>query len=267
MENVSIVILFFHRDLDKMPDNYDPDMMKDCIDSIYQNTKNYELICVDNGSTTDETWVKEYANQYIRFEENMGISNGWNSGILAAKHDKVIILGDDTIVSSGWTEAMLECFKYKDCGAASPQVEGMPYRDKIQEVWNWFPGACFMLSKSRTVKKVGYFDWKTFFPCNLEDTDYWARLLASGLKLYTNPQAFVQHRMGATLHVDDLSGPFERLRQRFIKKHGFDGQRYFYMDKDIREVLHLVNKTKVMPANEQDLIRGEYQSGNLCIVK
>jgi GT2 family glycosyltransferase len=243
MEKVSIILLFFHRAPDKMPDNYDSNMMKDCVNSIIQSTKNYELIFVDNGSTEDESWVKEYADKYIRFEENTGISNGWNSGILAAKHDKVIILGDDTVVSAGWTEAMLECFKYKDCGASCPQVEGMPYRDKLQEVWNWFPGACFMLSKSRTVNKVGYFDWKTFFPCNFEDSDLQVRILAHGLKLYTNPSAFIQHRMGATLHVADLSGPFERLKQKFIKKHGFDVQEYLYGDKNIKEVLEKVDKT------------------------
>jgi GT2 family glycosyltransferase len=249
-EPVSIVLLFYHRTGDKMPDNYDPDMMKDCVDSIIQHTKDYQLIAVDNGSTTDESWIKEHTDRYIRFEKNMGISNGWNSGILAAKHDKVIILGDDTVVSEGWTEAMLECFKHEDCGASCPQVEGMPYRDKLQEVWSWFPGACFMLSKERTVKKVGYFDWDTFFPCNWEDASYWVRLMAHGLKLYTNPSAFVQHRMGATLHVDDLSSPFEQLRHKFIKKHGFDCQPYLYGDQDIKTKLHLVDKTVTKPNPE-----------------
>lgn len=247
MEKVSIVVLFYHRDLDKMPDNYDPGMMADCVNSIIENTDNYELIMVDNGSTTDESWVKEHADQYIRFEENMGISNGWNAGIQAAKHDKVIILGDDTIVNPGWVEAMLECFEYEDCGAACPQVEGMPVRDTLTEVWSWFPGACFMLSKERTVKKVGYFDWDVFFPCNWEDASMWTRIMAHGLKLYTNPKAFVNHRMGATLHVDDLSDPFEGLRGKFIKKHGFDCQPYLYGDKDIREMLHLADKTVTKP--------------------
>lgn len=123
-----------------------------------------------------------------------------------------------------------------------------------------------MLSK-KIVEQVGYFDWKTYFPANFEDCDYFIRLLAYGYKLYTNPAAFVQHRMGATLHVDDLSGPFEILKQRFIEKHGFDGQRYFYIDGDIRTVLDKVNKTFIELASEQDLDRGEYRHGSLCIVK
>jgi GT2 family glycosyltransferase len=243
-EPVSIVLLFFHREMDKMPDNYDPDMMQDCVNSIIEHTDNYELIVVDNGSTIDESWVLDHADKHRRYTQNQGISIGWNKGIELATHDKVIILGDDTIVSPGWVEAMLKCFENKDCGAACPQVEGMPYRDKLTEVWNWFPGACFMLSK-KIVDKVGYFDWKTYFPCNFEDTDMWVRLMAHGYKLYTNPSAYVQHRMGATLHVDDLSSQFETLKQRFIKKHGFDGQKYMYIDGDVREVLHLVNKEPV----------------------
>lgn len=245
MEAVSIVVLFYHRDTDKMADNYDPDMMRDCVDSIVRHTTNYELIFVDNGSTVDESWVKEYG-RYIRFKKNEGISNGWNAGIQAAKNDKVIILGDDTLANPGWVEAMLECFEFEDCGASCPQVEGMPYRDKLTEVWNWFPGACFMVSK-KIVEKVGYFDWETFYPCNWEDCDYQIRLLAYGYKLYTNPKAFVNHRMGATLHVDDLSNPFEQLRQKFIEKHGFDAQPYMYGGEDIRLMLPKVNKRVVKP--------------------
>lgn len=244
MEKVSIVLLFYHRSLDKMPDNYDPDMMKDCVDSIIRSTDNYELIAVNNGSTEDESWIKEFADQYIRFEKNTGISNGWNSGIYNAKNEHVIILGDDTLVAPGWVEAMLECFKKPDCGAACPHVEGMPYGEGIKETWRWFPGSCFMLSKE-TVEKVGYFDWKTFFPCNFEDVDYFLRILAHGMKLYTNYEVTVQHRMGATLHVEDLSSPYEKLRQKFIKKHGFDCQPYFYGGEDIRTMLSKVNKQKV----------------------
>lgn len=101
-----------------------------------------------------------------------------------------------------------------------------------------------MIPKS-TVEKVGYFDWKTYFPCNFEDCDMWVRVLAHGMKLYTNYAVTVQHRMGATLHVKDLSDPFEEMKRRFIKKHKFDGQHAMYMDGDVRECLYLVDKTKI----------------------
>lgn len=244
---VSIVILYYHRDPSQMPDNYDPNMLRDCVESVVANTDNYELICIDNGSTTNEDWVKEYAHQYHRFEKNEGISNGWNKGISLAKHDHIIILGDDTIVPPNWVEEMLKAMEMPDAGAATVHVEGMPYGEGIKETWRWFPGACFMLKRS-TVEKVGYFDWKTFFPCNGEDADYWTRIIAHGMKLYTNYAATVQHRMGATLHVEDLSGPFEALMQKFRDKHHFDCQEYLYGGKDIREVIHKANKD-VVPLN------------------
>jgi GT2 family glycosyltransferase len=227
-----------------MGDNYDADMMKDCVDSIIQNTDNYELIAVDNGSTTDESWIKEYSDQYIRFDKNEGISNGWNAGIAKSKHEHVIILGDDTIVPPGWVEAMLDCYKKDDCGLSCPHVQGMPYGEGIQETWRWFPGACFMLTK-KLVSEIGYFDWQTFFPCNWEDCDFQIRTMAYGYKLYTNYAVTVQHRMGATLHVDDLSSPFEKLRVKFIEKHGFDAQPYMYGNEDIKTMLNRVNKRKV----------------------
>src|SRR4030042_1886322 len=224
---VSIVVLYYHRDPSLMPDNYDPEMMGDLVKSIVNNTYNYEIIAVDNGSTVNEDWIKKYAQKYHRFEKNEGISNGWNKGIELATHDHIIILGDDTIVAPNWVEEMLKAMDMPDAGAATVHVEGMPYGEGIKETWNWFPGACFMLTKE-TVEKVGYFDWKTFFPCNFEDADMWVRIMAYGMKLYTNYAVTGQHRMGATLHVKELSEPYERLHQAFIKKHGFDVQPYLY---------------------------------------
>lgn len=247
MESVSIVILFYHRDPSKMPDNYDPNMMRDLVDSIEANTTNYELIAIDNGSTVNEDWIKEHAHKYHRFEKNEGISNGWNKGISLATNERIIILGDDTIVPPNWVEEMNKAMDMPDAGAATVHVEGMPYGEGITETWKWFPGACFMLSK-KTIEKVGYFDWRTYFPCNYEDADMWARIMAHGMKLYTNYAVTVQHRMGATLHVKDLSDPFEEMGRRFLKKHGFNGQYYLYQDGDIREVLNKVDKT-VVPIN------------------
>lgn len=246
---VSIVLLYFHRDPSQMPDNYDPNMMKDCVDSIVANTTNYELIAIDNGSTVNEDWIKEYAHKYHRFEKNEGISNGWNKGISLATHNNIVILGDDTLVPPDWIPEMLKAMAMPDAGAATVHVQGMPYGEGITETWKWFPGACFMLTK-QTIKKVGYFDWQLFNPCNWEDASMWVRIMAHGLKLYTNYSVTVQHRMGATLHVNDLSSPFEKLRQVFIKRHGFDCQPYLYGDKDIREVLHFVNKSWV-PLNDK----------------
>lgn len=230
-----------------MPENADPNMMRDLVDSIRANTENYELIAIDNGSTVNEDWIIAHAHKYHRFEKNEGISNGWNKGISLASNDKVIILGDDTVVPPNWVSEMLKAMAMPDAGVATVHVEGMPYGEGIRESWRWFPGACFMLSKE-TVRKVGYFDWRTFFPCNWEDADYWCRVMAHGMKLYTNYAATVQHRMGATLHVDDLSGPFETLRKKFIEKHGFDVQPYLYGDLDIKTMLSKVNKT-VVPIN------------------
>jgi GT2 family glycosyltransferase len=233
---VSIILLFYHRTPDKMPDNYDPFMMNDCVDSIIRDTDNYELIAVDNGSTIDESWIKQHTDKYIRFETNKGISAGWNAGIRAATHDHIIILSDDVVVSPGWVEALLEAIQKPEAGVSGVHVEGLPLYDGIKENYKWFPGMCFMLTK-KTVKKVGYFDDKTYFPCNFEDTDYWTRTLQAGLKLYVNYSVTVQHRGGATLHVDDLSRQFEELHQKYIDKHGFDPIPYFYEDKDIYDVI------------------------------
>jgi len=87
---VSIVVPYYHRENKKMPDNYDSDMLKDCIDSILRNTTNYELIVVNNGSTVDESWVKQFADKYIEYDKNMGISTAWNAGIKEASNQYIV---------------------------------------------------------------------------------------------------------------------------------------------------------------------------------
>lgn len=245
MAKVSIVILYYHRDPKLMPDNYDPYMMQDLVESIELNTTDYELIAVDNGSTVDEyEWLKGHIHKYHRFDKNEGISNGWNKGIELATNEHIIILGDDTIVPPNWTDEMMKAISMPQAGLATVHVVGMPYDEGIKETLGPFPGACFMLTKS-VIDKVGYFDWKTYYPCNYEDVDFQARVLAHGYKMYVNYAVTVQHRMGATLHVPELSDPFEEMGKRFTEKHKFNAQDYFYRGKDIREVLHLVDKTKV----------------------
>lgn len=226
----SVIILIYHRTPELV------EMAKDCLSSVLASIdrSNTEIILVDNGSTERWEWEK-HVDTYIRLSENRGISHGWNSGLKVARGDYKVILGDDTIVSKGFLEALEECFKEPFCGVANVHMEHLPHGIGIIEDYKWYSGACFMVSQD-TLDKVGYFD-ENIFPANWEDIDYWVRVYQVGLKLYKNHTLSVQHREGATVHAPDISIGTEGNHQYVIEKFGFDPFPAFYSDRSIYELL------------------------------
>lgn len=221
----TVGILIFHRTPELV------EMAQNCLASVVNSCKRdeVEIIVVDNGSTVRSDYWEKHADKYIRLNKNMGISFGWNQILKTARGKYICILGDDTKVHTGWLEAMEECFENKDCGWANPHVEHLPHGMGIVENYKWPSGACFMLSQE-VVKKVGYFDEDTYFPCNYEDLDYETRVYKAGLKIYTNFHLTIQHLEGQTLHSPDLASKNEVVRQAYLKKWGFDPIPVFFKD-------------------------------------
>jgi len=204
-------------------------MARDCVESVRESMPaGTEIIIVDNGSPQRFSWFK-YSDVYIRFNKNMGISHGWNVGLKASRGKYKCILGDDTIVTKGFLEALKESMDMPDCGVGQIHVESLPQGIGVVENYKWPSGACFMVTQN-TLDKVGYFEADTYWPCNFEDWDYWYRTYQAGLKMYRNYHTSIQHREGATLHSPDLSSYFQENRRAFIKKHGIDPEMVFCGD-------------------------------------
>lgn len=223
----TVGILIFHRTQELV------DMGIECLDSVLRNINrdDTEVIIVDNGSTVQsDVWAKN-ADTYIRFNENKGISRGWNAILKNARGKYINILGDDTKVTNGWLEALQEAMDMPDAGVVNIHVEHLPADIGIVETYKWFSGACFMLTQN-TIDKAGYFD-ENIFPCNWEDTDYWLRVFKAGLKLYRNYNKSIRHLEGQTVHAKDLSHEFMRIKEYIVAKHGFDPQPFFYGHEDL----------------------------------
>lgn len=94
-----------------------------CLKSIAENTRDYEIIIVDNGSNPaffppSDVWLdvtaiggnREYIScvedssniKVIRNETNLGYPVAINQGIRKANGDVIILLNNDCIVSKGW---------------------------------------------------------------------------------------------------------------------------------------------------------------------
>lgn len=231
----TVGILIYHRNQELV------EMAKECLGSVLSSVdrKKTQIIVCDNGSTFRYDWDK-HCDVYIRFNENMGISRGWNAILKNAKAKRITILGDDVIVSKGFLEGLRAGIEMPNAGVSNVYVEHLPQGKGIVEDYKWYSGACFMLT-DETIEKVGYFD-EQIFPANTEDWDYWIRVYQKGLKLYKNFHVSVQHKEGQTVHAPDISQFTPGLLKQLEKKCGFDPVPVFCSTKSIYDALSSVGK-------------------------
>lgn len=224
----TVGILIYHRTPELV------EMAKDCLRSVLANIdrEETEVIVCDNGSTVKSDFWEQNADTYIRFNKNMGISHGWNSIIKLSRGKYINILGDDTKVRPNWLEALQKAMDMPKCGIANIHVEHLPLGIGVIENYKWFSHACFMLTQD-TIKKVGYYREDLYYPANFEDHDYITRVYKAGLKAYVNYGKTIQHLEGQTVHAKDISEQFNRLKQVFMKEHGFDNQLVFCGNQDM----------------------------------
>lgn len=212
----SVVMPIFHRKGNEVVQTY----AKECVESVKRNSQDYELIIIDDGSTLDTSWFKKNADVYKR-HKNKGVAPSWNDGIKLSKGKYIVVINDDIVVPEGWLDDLVLTFEIiKNAGVVGPAVEHLPNGIGIEENHVWFPGSCFMLPRE-TIDKVGLFD-EDFAPFYFEDTEYWTRILKSGLKMARNYNVFIKHKEGQTVKKLSQNEQYQINYQKFINKHGFD---------------------------------------------
>lgn len=218
-----------------------------CVESLRRYTRApYELILIDNASTdgTLEFFRSVPGAQVIANQENLGFAGGFNCGIEAAQGEYVVLLNNDTLLTAGWLETMLDAFgEHPELGVAGavsncisgPQlVPNVPYRDETEmqafalERQRQFgsrvdpvariTGFCMMISRP-TLDRVGLLDTR-FGVGNFEDDDYCLRTRLEGLQVGIVPGSFVHHYGSVSFRAsgEDYKGLLERNQQVFREK-------------------------------------------------
>lgn len=186
----------------------------------------YEVVVVDDAST-DET-AREIDRipglVHVRNEENQGFIDSCNRGAEAARGEYLVFLNNDTVVASGWLEAMLGTFReIPQTGLVGAKLV---YPDgRLQEagslVWrnaagsnygkyddpdhpkynfarevDYCSGACIMTPRA-LFQRCGGFD-KHFAPAYYEDADLAFKIRQAGYKVMYQPLATIVHHEGLT---------------------------------------------------------------------
>jgi len=197
-----------------------------CIGSIRQHTKDFELVVIDNASSAGRQ--KFFADKYFRFKRNMGIAPAWNKGLELASGKYVCIMNNDIMVfGKTWLDDLIAALEKLDI--VSPSILPDPLTERYVEAMkrrrNRFgrkiTGCCFLASK-KTFDEIGEFD-ERFEGAYYEDTDYFRRAELLGKKLGNTEMVWIYHMGWATtngLRQTEVNAP--ENKKWFEEKWGKD---------------------------------------------
>ena len=157
------------------------------------------------------------ADKY-HWNKDKGFANAdQNAGWALATGDVVVHLTNDVFVKPDWLEALLECFKIKDCGMAglgTSDHKELASAHITEGFW------CPLMAFPRRMDLR--FDAEAF-PSYWGDSDLVMRLYGAGFRAYRNHRVVCDHLGRASNTADHVSGRadvIEAAKQKFIARHG-----------------------------------------------
>jgi len=206
------------------------DMTEECINAIRENTRDCEIIIVDNGSTPPfkAPFTGDIETTVIRNEENKGFPIAVNQGIRATKGDEtIILLNNDVVVTPGWAERLTGWLdEFAIVGPMSNYCAGLqkiilPVYESMDglneqagilaeecqgeaEEVNWVIGFCMAFKKS-LFDELGPFD-ESLWPCSGEEIDFCLKARAAGHRVGIAHDVYVHHFGSQTFQEMEQAG-------------------------------------------------------------
>ena len=217
-----------------------------CLDSIAAapTAVGYEVIVVDDASPdgSGDALAGIPGIRLLRHRENLGYLRSTNDGAAAARGAFLVMLNNDTTVTAGWLDALVDAADDPRVGAVGARLlypdgslseaggivfaDGTPWiygraDDPESERYLWLrevdycSAACLLVRRS-TWERLGGFDQR-YQPAYYEDTDLCMRIRSIGQQVVYQPRAVVVHEEGGS-HGSDTTELGRRLRaQNHVK--------------------------------------------------
>jgi GT2 family glycosyltransferase len=213
--------------------------LRQCVQSIREQTsESYEIIIVDNNSQDGtKQWLKSESGRlrYYMFENNRGFAGAVNQGLRMARGTTLVILNNDTLVTSHWLSNLLVCVHSSPfVGLAGPVTNYISGEQLVQTSYSsidemyqfatahnhsqsgkWqivsrITGFCLIMRRD-VFRRLGYLD-EGFEIGNCEDDDYGLRARLLGYDLVVAGDTFIHHFGSVSMKA--LDEKFDEVYQR-----------------------------------------------------
>jgi GT2 family glycosyltransferase len=229
-------------------------LTKACLESIqkYTDYKNIEIIIVDNASTDDtpnflrENYQHRAHYKIIFNKENKGFAAGNNIGLKSAAGEYLILLNNDTRVTPGWIQTMINYFrrnpklgllgpvtnnigneakittKYKNPDNMFPEVNEIIYKNMGNLLsLNTLAFFCVMMPRI-ILERIGLLD-ESYEIGFFEDDDYCQRVHQAHYDIYCAQDVFIHHHLSASfdqMGAEKRRNLFEKNKKIYESKWG-----------------------------------------------
>lgn len=209
---------------------------------------NYEILVCDMASDIDPT-ASIVAGNYPKTrllisKDNLGFAGGNNWGMRQAKGDFILIVNNDTEITPGLINLLLQPFySNASIGVTCPKIKFFYQPDMIQYAGfnpiNSFTGrtstigemekdegqydvsrptyaahGCAMMIKREVMEKVGMFAQKFFL--YYEEWDWSARILKAGYTIWYTAEAVIYHKESVTVGKENPIRVYYLTRNRIL---------------------------------------------------
>ena len=231
-----------------------------CLESLLATAAgaSYEVVVVDNASTDGTpAYLASLAQRSPRVRlvlnaRNRGFAAANNQGIALARGEVLVLLNNDTVVSSGWLAGLLAHLDDPSVGLVGPVTNRIGNEAEIEAEYDTY-GELLELAERRAAEYRGEsFDIPTlcmycvamrrdvharigplderFEVGMLEDDDYSHRARLAGYRVVCAEDVFIHHFGGASFGELVPSGEYGRIlranKERFLQKWGVPWEPY-----------------------------------------
>ncbi len=225
------------------------DQTRLCVDSVVSNTPEpHQLLFVDNASADGTVaYLRDRfgTEAVIANDANEGFIRAANLGISASRGGYVLLLNNDTVVTTGWLSALRRAAERSpEVGIVGGKIVGPDGRVQVAGAYIAFDGSarmigeglspedpclseerevCYvgghcMLIKRAVVDAVGLLDESYGFGYH-EDTDYCYRAREAGFRVVYTPDCLVHHQLFGT-PLPERQQIIARNQRLFLERWG-----------------------------------------------
>jgi GT2 family glycosyltransferase len=208
----------------------------------------YEILVCDMASSVNPDTVfdvRAYPHtRLLLSEKNLGFAGGNNWGMRQAKGDFIFIVNNDTELTPGIIDLLLEpLFQNEAIGVVSPKIKYFNDKEIIQYAgfrkMNPYTGrtsvigefetdkgqynisgitggahGCAMMVKKEVIEKTGMFPEKFFL--YYEEWDWSARIQKAGYKVWYQSEAVIYHKESMTVGKENPMKVYYHTRNRIL---------------------------------------------------